>query len=180
MEDRARRDNLLIFNLKEGAEGANTLAYLEANIPKWFPVFASSSPEIMRAHRLGPPSRASASSGGSGQRPAPGHPELSSLHGPRPEATSKRRRPCYKTMHEARIKGFDAFLLYPATIKLQRGNETHSSRNTSRLENFLTTLNANSDQLACLLRSLLKNYQATMMTAVFLSLRLSMGIRQKW
>lgn len=30
----------------------------------------------------------------------------------------QRKKSCYKLMYEARVKGFQAFLLYPATIKL--------------------------------------------------------------
>ncbi|KAJ8014747.1 hypothetical protein DPEC_G00018940 [Dallia pectoralis] len=44
MEDRARRDNLLIFNLKEGTEGANVRAYLMEKIVEWFPALESSLP----------------------------------------------------------------------------------------------------------------------------------------
>lgn len=57
MEDRARRDNLLVFNLKGGVEGSNMLSYLAENIPRWFPVFTSANPKMMRAHRLGGPQR---------------------------------------------------------------------------------------------------------------------------
>lgn len=41
IEDRACRDSLLIFNLKEGSEGSNLLAYLADKMSRWFPVFAS-------------------------------------------------------------------------------------------------------------------------------------------
>lgn len=41
MEDRARRDNLLIFNLKKSTKGPNLLAYLAENITKWFPALIS-------------------------------------------------------------------------------------------------------------------------------------------
>ncbi|KAJ0064831.1 hypothetical protein NL108_015662 [Boleophthalmus pectinirostris] len=161
MEDRARRDNLLILNLKEGVEGTNTLAYLRENIPKWFPAFAPAPPELMRAHRLGhlrstPP--------GKTLRPRPliinclrftdrdallkearrNAPEvegsLLKFAADYSEHTSKRRRACYKTMHEARVKGFDAFLLYPATIKLQRGHDSHFFSEPAKAEKFLDSL----------------------------------------
>ncbi|KAK7896116.1 hypothetical protein WMY93_021441 [Mugilogobius chulae] len=147
MEDRARRDNLLIFNLKEGVEGSNMMSYLMENIPRWFPVFtAAHPPEIMRAHRLGPPRTAPAP--GRGQRARPvilkllrytdrdvllrearkKNPEVAGIQltwaADYSETTSKRRKPCYKIMHEARIQGFTAFLMYPATIKLQRGGDS--------------------------------------------------------
>ncbi|XP_029365680.1 zinc finger matrin-type protein 4 [Echeneis naucrates] len=34
------------------------------------------------------------------------------------KATTRRRNPCYKVMYQTRNKGFEAFLIYPATIKL--------------------------------------------------------------
>lgn len=54
LEDRSRRDNLQLMFLKEGAEKGDALAYLSANIPKWFPKLAANPPELMRAHRVGP------------------------------------------------------------------------------------------------------------------------------
>ncbi|KAJ0033360.1 hypothetical protein NQD34_000467 [Periophthalmus magnuspinnatus] len=78
MEDRARRDNILILNLNEGVEGTNSLAYLRENIPKWFPVFAPAPPELMRAHRSAPVHS-------SGEEPASATADcqLSALHGER-------------------------------------------------------------------------------------------------
>ncbi|KAL7405676.1 hypothetical protein ABVT39_005620 [Epinephelus coioides] len=55
LEDRSRRDNLRLIYLQEGEEKGNALAYLSANIPKWFPKLAANPPELMRAHRIGPP-----------------------------------------------------------------------------------------------------------------------------
>ena len=56
------------------------------------------------------------------------------------EATSKRRKLCYKVMHEARIKGFQAFLLYPATIKLTKGKDNHLFQDASKAELFISTI----------------------------------------
>lgn len=158
MEDRARRDNLLILNLKEGMEGQNSLAYLNKMLPKWFPSLASSPPELMRAHRLGHPRSTPA---GSTARPRPliinclrftdRDALLKEARGNPPEVagavlkfapdyseyTSKRRRACYKTMHAARLKGFDAFLLYPAIIKLQRGNNSFTFQEPIDADKFL-------------------------------------------
>ena len=51
--------------------------------------------------------------------------------------TSKLRRPCYPVMHRARQKGYQAFLLYPAIIKLTRGSEQHLFRDPAEAEKFL-------------------------------------------
>lgn len=53
LEDRSRRDNLRLMFLKEGAEKGNALAYLNANIPKWFPRLAANPPELMRGSSRG-------------------------------------------------------------------------------------------------------------------------------
>uniref|UniRef100_A0A8C7ZRN8 LINE-1 type transposase domain-containing protein 1 n=1 Tax=Oryzias sinensis TaxID=183150 RepID=A0A8C7ZRN8_9TELE len=142
MEDRMRRDNLRIVNVKEGEEQGNVLAYLKRNIPKWFPEMAGNPPELMRAHRSGPPRKTS-------ERPrtiilkclrftdrdrilqsarktevrSEGNiirftPDYS-------DATAQRRRLCYPVMAQARSLGFHAFLLYPAVIKLTRGSIQH-------------------------------------------------------
>lgn len=163
MEDRTRRDNLLIFNIKEGLEGPNLRAYLADQIPKWFPAFAVAPPEIMRAHRLGAPLRPGASDGTTHrsrpvilkclrytdrdrllQEARKNTPEVAGKQlkfaADYSESTTKRRRPCYKIMHEARLKGFNAFLLYPATIKLQRGNDSHTFKEPKEAEDFLLAL----------------------------------------
>lgn len=172
MEDRARRDNVLIFNLQEGIEGSNVLAYLKENVPRWFPSFqhdegSPSKPEMMRVHRLGP-ERRTGSTPARGQRPRPvvvrllrftdrdlllkeareKPPEVAG----RPlkfaadysEVTSKRRKPCYKIMHEARTQGFSAFLLYPAIIKLHRGSENYTFNQPEDAEKCLASLKKNS------------------------------------
>lgn len=160
-EDRARRNNLLILNLKEGLENPNALAYLNEMVRKWFPALASSPPEFMRAHRLGQPRSTPA---GHGQRPRPlilnclrfterdallkearrNPPEVAGITlkfaADYSEHTSQRRKACYKTMHAARLQGFEAFLMYPATIKLQRGSDTRLFEDPSDAEKFLDSL----------------------------------------
>ncbi|CAL9690491.1 unnamed protein product [Knipowitschia caucasica] len=166
MEDRSRRDNLLVFNLKEGVEGSNMVSYLTENVPRWFPAFARgapgspNNPEIMRAHRLGPaPSRTT-------PNPRPviikllrytdrdlllkearkKVPEVSGVQlkfaADYSEATAKRRRPCYKIMHEARAQGFSAFLLYPATIKLSRDHDSYTFSEPGEAEKFVAAYKA--------------------------------------
>lgn len=55
LEDRSRRDNLLLFNLKEGLEINSTSAYLTEKIPTWFTKLAAFPPELKRCYRLGRP-----------------------------------------------------------------------------------------------------------------------------
>lgn len=154
-EDQSRRNNLRILHIKEGEEKNNALAYLSAAIPAWLPGLARNPPELMRAHRIGPP-RAPTSP------PRPlivqclrftdrdrilnearknlvqvgGHtiqfaPDFS-------DATAKRRRPCYQVLHRARTQGFEAFLLYPATIKITKGAEKHLFDTPAAAERYLS------------------------------------------
>lgn len=163
LEDRARRDNLLVFNLQEGIEGSNARAYLMEKITEWFPALAPSPPELMRCHRLGK----APSSGSTKGRPRPliakclrftdrdrllnearkSPPEvdgnLLTFTADYSEATTKRRKPCYKLMYEARSHGFQAFLLYPATIKLSRGEDIHIFPELSEAEQFVASLKNN-------------------------------------
>ncbi|KAK7886718.1 hypothetical protein WMY93_026339 [Mugilogobius chulae] len=158
LEDRDRRENLRIMNIKEGEEKGNMLSYLSLNIPKWFPALAGSPPELMRAHRLGPPSQSSKpriilvrclrftdrdriltearkTSVQVADRQINVAPDYSDF-------TAKKRRPCYPVMHRARTLGFQAFLLYPATIKLIKGTEQHLFNNPSDSEKFLSDYEA--------------------------------------
>lgn len=50
---------------------------------------------------------------------------------------NKRCKACYKVMYEA---GFQAFLLYPATVKLTRGIKDYVFQDMSQAENFMSTL----------------------------------------
>lgn len=56
------------------------------------------------------------------------------------EATTRRRKPCYKIMYEARSHGFKAFLLYPATIKLSRGKDIYTFQEVSEAEKLVASL----------------------------------------
>jgi len=160
MEDRARRDNLLVFNLKERVEGANARAYLMDKILEWFPALESSRPELMRCHRLGkPPTHGSAKTrprplmvkclrftdrdrllGEARKSPPEVDGELLTFTADYSEPTTRRRKPCYKIMYDARCLGFEAFLLYPATIKLSRGKEMYTFQEVSEAEKFVASL----------------------------------------
>lgn len=136
LEDRNRRNNIVVHGLCERKENFNALQYITAQLPLWFPTLKDAPPEIMRAHRIGPP-RGNATTKprvmifmclrytdramilkaardsplvmeGKEVRFAPDY----SL------ATQVRRKACYPVMEKARQAGFQAFLLYPATIKV--------------------------------------------------------------
>lgn len=172
MEDRARRDNVVIFSLQEGIEGSSMLAYLKEKVPRWFPSFARgagspANPEMMSAHRLDPAPRTT-SAPSRGQRPCPVNikllyftdrdvllnearekpPEVAvrllKLAADYSEVTSKHRRPCYKIMYEAHTQGFNAFLIYPGIIKLHRRSENYSFTQPLEAEKFLASLKGNS------------------------------------
>ncbi|XDV25552.1 hypothetical protein PO909_029455 [Leuciscus waleckii] len=51
-EDRARRLNLRLVNLPEGAEGSDPIGFLQENLSKWFPALTGPKVEIQRAHRI--------------------------------------------------------------------------------------------------------------------------------
>lgn len=53
--------------------------------------------------------------------------------------TLVRRRSCYPVMEKARQAGFQAFLLYPATIKISRGHVHNFFDDPAKVELFLKT-----------------------------------------
>lgn len=139
MEDRSRRNNLRIINLKEGVE-QGALSYLRRCLPVCFPELASSLPELMRAHRVGPPRSSAASPramilnclrftdrdrilGFARKTPVTVDDLSIRVTAHYSDATARLRRPCFPVMNRARVLGFEAFLIYPAVIKLSRGSE---------------------------------------------------------
>lgn len=154
LEDRSRRDNLRLMFLKEGAEKGNALAYLNANIPKWFPRLAANPPELMRAHRVGHLRQSTSAPRvllmkflryidrdhilkEARENPIEVDGHTIRFTADYSDHTSKRRRPCFPVMHRARQQGYQAFLLYPAVIKLIRGSEQHLFCDPSEAEKFL-------------------------------------------
>lgn len=155
MEDRSRRDNLRLNGLKEGTELAGARAYLVENFPKWFPAVADSPPELMRAHRMGQqkPNRVRTvimkflRSTDRDRILAEFRKNPIEVDGRQikftadySDYTTKRRKPCYTVMEQARLQGYEAFLLYPATIKLTKGHEHHFFKEVREAENFVTEL----------------------------------------
>uniref|UniRef100_A0A672FKB6 L1 transposable element RRM domain-containing protein n=1 Tax=Salarias fasciatus TaxID=181472 RepID=A0A672FKB6_SALFA len=140
LEDMNRRDNLRIMNIKEGEEKGSMLAYLTNSLPKWFPGLARSPPELMRAHRLGPPRQSTSprtiiekclrftdrdrTLNEFRKTPVLVCGQQIKLAADYSDTTARERRPCYPVMNPARTLGFQVFLLYPSVIKLINAGES--------------------------------------------------------
>lgn len=156
LEDRNRRCNIRVYGLPENTEKDAPVQFLERMIPVWFPALKHPQPEIERAHRIfrgGPPRE--------GERPRAfifcclhfstrqailrevrKHPPSVGNNALRFAAdfsdyTARRRRVFSRAMASAREKGIDAFLLYPATLKITIGQITHLFPSPADAERFL-------------------------------------------
>lgn len=156
LEDRNRRCNIRVYGLPENAEKDAPVQFLERMIPAWFPALKHLKPEIERAHRI--------YSGGyprEGERPrafifcclrfsmrqailreARKHPPTVGNRELRFAAdfsdyTAKRRRAFSRAMAVARERGTEAFLLYPATLKIKTGHDTRLFSSPADAEQFL-------------------------------------------
>ncbi|KAF3835646.1 hypothetical protein F7725_028204 [Dissostichus mawsoni] len=155
LEDRNRRCNIRVYGLPR-TRRVTPRQFLERMIPTWFPALKQLKPEIERAHRIfrgGPPTE--------GERPrafifcclrfstrqailreARKHPPSIGNRALRFAAdfsdyTAKRRRAFSRAMALAREKGTDAFLIYPATLKIKMGYSTHLFASAVDAERFL-------------------------------------------
>ncbi|KAJ8258008.1 hypothetical protein GJAV_G00192110 [Gymnothorax javanicus] len=154
LEDRGRRCNVRVYGLPENIEKDAPIQYLERMIPIWFP--SVTQPEVERAHRIsrgGPPSE--------GERHRPfifcclrfstrqAILREARKHSPSinnrvlrfaadfSDFTAKRRRSFSNAMTSARERGIDAFLIYPATLKIWQGQATHLFTSPADAERFL-------------------------------------------
>ncbi|KAI4799947.1 hypothetical protein KUCAC02_016485 [Chaenocephalus aceratus] len=154
LEDRNSRCNIRVYGLREDAEGDAPVQFLERMIPTWSPALKQLKPEIERAHRIfrgGPPTE--------GERPrafifcclrfstcqailreARKHPPSIGNRALRFAAdfsdyTAKRRRAFSRAL--AREKGTDAFLIYPATLKIIMSYSTYLFTSAVDAERFL-------------------------------------------
>lgn len=154
LEDRNRRDNVRILGIPEGAEGSNVSQFISTNLQKWFPNLAEQQIEIMRAHRIGPLATANR-----GPRPLickmlrfTDRDKILQASRKTPVKfqnrdirfsadfsyyTVTRRRAFSPAMEEARKQGIQAFLLYPARLKLIRGQDQQTFSTTTEAEDFL-------------------------------------------
>lgn len=156
LEDRSRRCNIRVYGLPENIEKDEPVQYLQRMLPVWFPTLKHPQPEIERAHRIfrgAPPKE--------GERPrafifcclrfptrqailreARKHPpsvgnRLLRFAADFSDYTARRRRAFSRAMATAREKGTDAFLLYPATLKIRHGQTTHLFSSPADAERFL-------------------------------------------
>ncbi|KAJ1203611.1 hypothetical protein NDU88_007395 [Pleurodeles waltl] len=58
LEDRRRRDNIRFFGIPERKEGSDVKTFLQSLLPDLFGIEFSPPPEFQRAHRIGPPNKA--------------------------------------------------------------------------------------------------------------------------
>ncbi|KAJ1143834.1 hypothetical protein NDU88_010136 [Pleurodeles waltl] len=58
LEDRSRRDNICFFHIPECKEGSDIKTFLQSLLPDLFGIEFSPPPEFQRAHRIGPPHKA--------------------------------------------------------------------------------------------------------------------------
>lgn len=139
LEDRSRRNNICIHGLPEGREGSNIIQYLTNQLPVWFPTLGDAPPEIMRAHRVGPPWGNATSKSRvlifvclwytdririlKAARDSPLEVAGKELRFTADYSafTRSRCKSCYAVMEKARQAGFLAFLIYPTTIKTIQG-----------------------------------------------------------
>ncbi|KAI7813890.1 putative follistatin-related protein 5-like [Triplophysa rosa] len=154
LEDRSRRDNIRIINLPEGVEGkTNLMAYILGSLPVWLPALAEAKPEIMRAHRIGPPNntgrpctviakmlrytdrdlllrtsrKSSIKVDGKDIRFAADYSAF----------TTNRRCSFVEVIKKAQKIGFQTFLMYPAQLKLTRGLTQRIFKSHLEVEDFL-------------------------------------------
>uniref|UniRef100_A0AAV2LVZ0 Uncharacterized protein n=1 Tax=Knipowitschia caucasica TaxID=637954 RepID=A0AAV2LVZ0_KNICA len=154
LEDRSRRNNIVVHGLCERKENSNALQYITAQLPLWFPTLKDTPPEIMRVHRIGV-SRSKATKPRvrifmclrytdrarilKAARDSPLVMEGKDVRFTADYSivTRARRKSCYPVMEKARLEGYQAFLLYPATIKVSKGHEHTLFQDPVMLEEFL-------------------------------------------
>ena len=134
--------NVRILGIPEGAEGPNATQFISTNLLKWFPNLGDQRMEIMRAHCVGPPA-----TGNRGPRtlickilrftdqdkilqasrktPVKLQDREIRFSANFSSYTVMRRRAFSTAIGDARKRGFQAFLLYPARLKLIHGQDQH-------------------------------------------------------
>lgn len=143
------------MGVAEGSEGSNAVQYITSNISKWFPELSEDRIEIMRAHRIPLPRNANTNSPRTlickllrftdrerilkaarrtpltlGDRAV----RFSADYSP---YTIAQRRLFSRAMDIAKTRGLQAFLLYPARLKVIRGNIQRVFDSHEEAEDFL-------------------------------------------
>lgn len=161
LEDRSRRNNVRIRGVPEGAEGENVCQYVSKTLPKWLPKLKSPKPEIMRAHRVGPERSddagprtiicyllrftdrdrilQAAREAARGEEGPPRHESgrVITFSADYSNFTISRRREFSTVMDEARKQSYQAFLLFPARLKLIKGSANYILNTRKEAEIFL-------------------------------------------
>ncbi|MGH0125876.1 UNVERIFIED_CONTAM: hypothetical protein FKN15_021763 [Acipenser sinensis] len=157
MEDRSS-NNLRLVGLKEGAEGTDAIDFLTKSIPLWLPNLSNRNIEIMRAHRIyNDRSKAS-------DRPRTlifnllrytdhqailqaarkNTPQILDrnlkFYSDYGNITVQRHRAFSQPLSAARSQGLQAFLLYPATLKVIHNAELRLFQSPADAQQFLDTL----------------------------------------
>lgn len=149
---------MIVHGICELKENSNSFQYITAQLPLWFPTLRDAPPEIMREHRIGPPRGNTTTKPRvmiftclrytdrvrilKAARDSPlvvGGKEVS-FSADYSLATRARRKSCYPAMEKAQLVGFQAFLFYPATIKVSKGHEHRFFEDPVKLELFLKSL----------------------------------------
>lgn len=160
LENRNRRNNLRIYGLQEGSEGADPLSFFRSFLPKLLHMPDGTALNIQRAHRLGHPSAASSSSprprgvilyfleytdllkvlsaARSAQRVTwSGHTLFFAQD--YAKATANRRKAFLNMRPELRALGARYGLFHPCVFKVTHNNKTVTYEDPVRLQSFINS-----------------------------------------
>ncbi len=160
IEDRSRRNNVMLVGLPEGAEGSDVAGFLRVNLSKWIPSLKGRNIEIDRAHRVYDGRKNSDRPRTLIFRVLRWHDRLEILKGARqaypvkctqdnvtllffPDfspATTTRRKILVPVLRTMTALGLQPFLAYPAVIKLRHGGEQRIFDSLRKVEDFISSL----------------------------------------
>ncbi|KAI4826763.1 hypothetical protein KUCAC02_030196 [Chaenocephalus aceratus] len=124
LEDHNRRCSIRVYGLREEESSAAV------------PLRRENGPGLLSSAVYASP-HAKLSSVSRGNTPLQSVTELSAFAADFSDYTAKRRRAFSQAMALAREKGTDAFLIYPATLKIRMGYSTHLFTSAVDAERFL-------------------------------------------
>nr|XP_043871041.1 uncharacterized protein LOC122760028 [Solea senegalensis] len=141
LEDRDQ-DNVRILGIPEEAEGSNASQFISTNLLKWFPNLGEQRMEIMRVHRVGPSATGNRSPRtpickvlrftdrdrilqALRKTPVKFQGQEICFSADFSSYTVMQRWAFSPAMEEARKQSLQAFLLYPARLKLIHGQDQH-------------------------------------------------------
>lgn len=160
MEDRSRRNNLRLVGLAESAEGSDPIGFLKANLPLWIPSLKGREIKIERAHRMYANERSDdrprtfifklldysdrqAILDGAREVFPISHDEQTLSFFPDYSAATGKKRKAFTDIKRKMIKsGLNAFLTYPAQLKVQFQRKTHVFKSPVEAEKFFFSIKA--------------------------------------